>query len=121
MDWSGVEGLMKIRLMSLGIYDNSIFYFFFSYFFLPELNSEFESVEVHPFSVLESWSGWVMIEQDLQLVGAPRVVQKGRGEVLALLPQLLQVKLKINNNQYNINLSLPVRTRTRTSQLLALM
>ena len=33
---------------------------------------------------------WVVVEEDLKLVGAPGVVQQGRGKVLTLPPERLK-------------------------------
>ena len=42
---------------------------------------------MHPLSVLVDGTVRVVVEEDLELVGAARVVEEGLGEVLALLPQ----------------------------------
>ena len=47
---------------------------------------------MHPLSVLVAGPGGVVVEQDLQLAGRPGVVQQGRGELLALVPQFLEKK-----------------------------
>jgi hypothetical protein len=65
------------------------------YLFLPELDGELEPVQVHPVPVLERRSRGVVIQEHLQLVRAPRVVQKSGGEVLTLLPQLLILALEL--------------------------
>lgn len=67
----------------------------YSYLFLAQLDGELQSVQVHPVAVLEGRSRGIVIQQHLQLVGAARVVQQRRGEVLALLPQLLVLALEL--------------------------
>lgn len=66
-----------------------------SYLLLSKFDGKFESVEVHAFAVLERWSRGIVVEEHLQLVRAPGVVQQGRGEVLALLPELLVLSLEL--------------------------
>lgn len=45
---------------------------------------------MHPLPVLEGWSRWVVIQQDLEFVGTSGVVQQSGGEILALSSELLE-------------------------------
>ena len=59
------------------------------YLFLAVLDGQFQAIEAHPIAVLKGGSLGVVVEHHLQLVRAARVVEEGRGEILALLPQFL--------------------------------
>ena len=63
---------------------------FCSYLFLSVLDGELEPVEGHLLAVGVGGAGGVVVEQHLQLVRRPRVVQQRRRELLALVAQLLQ-------------------------------
>ena len=57
---------------------------------LPVLDGELEPIERHPLSVLVGGPQRVVVEENLQLARAPRVVQQSSREVHHLLPQRLK-------------------------------
>lgn len=60
------------------------------YLLLSEFDGKLEAIQVHPLAMLEGRPGRIVVEQDLQLVGASSVIQQGSGEVLTLSPKLLE-------------------------------
>ena len=64
-----------------------------SYLFLSVLDGELEPVEGHLLAVGVGGAGGVVVEQHLQLVRRPRVVQQRGRELLALVAQLLQMAI----------------------------
>ena len=56
------------------------------YLLLSVFDGELEPVQSHPLPVLVGGAQGVVVQQDLQLTGAPRVVQQGSREVHHLFP-----------------------------------
>ena len=61
-----------------------------SYLLLAVLDGQLEPVERHLLPVRVGGAGGVVVEQHLQLVRRPRVVQQRGRELLALVAQLLK-------------------------------
>lgn len=58
---------------------------------LLEPDGHLEPAQMHPVTVLEGRARRIVVEQHLELVRSPRVVQERRGEVLALSAEFLRV------------------------------
>ena len=66
------------------------------YLLLSIFNGKFEPVESHSLPVLVGGTQGVVVQQDLQLTGAMRVVKQGSCKVHYLFPQCLVIDSVLN-------------------------